>query len=107
MPIVHVHPEPEQAQRMGTPLFVDSNANTNAQAIREVDLWCRERGLVRARESYLSTVSTPEGGVVRRAVCYRPPEDRVRRAEQAWAEMERRLQSMPETLPIVDSLLED
>ncbi|MBM3500459.1 MAG: hypothetical protein FJX74_17515 [Armatimonadetes bacterium] len=107
MPVVNAYPEPEQARRMGVPLFVDSDADTNAQAIREVDLWCRERGLVRARESHLSTVSTPEGALLRRAICYRPSEAQISGAQQNWADMERRLRSMPETAPLTDSPLED
>ena len=100
MPIIRVHPDPEQARQMGTPLFVDSNADTNAQAIREVDLWCREHGLVRARESYLSTVSTPEGAVVRRAICYQPPVAMERQAAEDFANIKRHVAAMPETAPL-------
>jgi hypothetical protein len=102
MAIVQVHPEPEEAVRRGTPLFVDSDAATNAQAILEVDLWCRERGLVRARESYLRTLRTPEGVLLRRAVCYEPPLAMERQAAEEFANIRQHVAAMPETAPLAE-----
>jgi len=101
MPIVHVYPEPEEAHRMGVPLFVDSNAEDNIRAIREIERWCREQGLARAQESHLRTLRT-EHGLVRRGICYRPPPAEYEQRELEWAEVLRRRESMPETVPTDD-----
>jgi len=100
MAIVQVHPAPDEAIRLDIPLFVDSDAGTNAQAILEVDLWCEERGLVRARESYLRTLRTPEGVLLRRAICYQPPVAMERQAAEDFANIKRHVAAMPETAPL-------
>ncbi|HJN17642.1 MAG TPA: hypothetical protein QGH10_19205 [Armatimonadota bacterium] len=98
MPIVQTYPPVDEAKRRGVPVFVDSTAENNVDAIREVEDWCRQNGLVRARENHLRTLRTA-AGVVRRGICYEPPvaETEQRRAE--WNDMERRRQAMPETTP--------
>jgi hypothetical protein len=102
MSIVRVHPDLEQALRTDTPLFVDSDAETNAQAILEVDRWCQARGLVRAKENYLRTLRTPEGVLLRRAICYQPSPAMERREWEEFAEVQRHIAAMPETAPVAE-----
>lgn len=52
--------------------WFDSDATSNDQAIREIDAEAAKHGLVRTREYWLQTFSTPDGRVVRRGFCYRP-----------------------------------
>jgi hypothetical protein len=60
--------------------WFDSDAVTNADAIREIDAEAAKHGLVRTREYWLQTFSLPDGRVVRRGFCYRPePSGRVER----------------------------
>ncbi len=100
MSIVRIVPSEEEAKQPERVIFVDSDAPTNARAILEVDQWCRERGLVRARESYLRTLRTPDGVLVRRAICYRPPLAEDAGAAEAMANIKRHMEAMPETAPV-------
>ena len=52
--------------------WFDSDAPSNADAIREIDAEAAKFGLVRTREYWLQTFSLPDGRVVRRGFCYRP-----------------------------------
>jgi len=52
--------------------WFDSDATTNTEAIREIDLEAAKHGLVRTREYWLQTFRMPDGRVVRRGFCYRP-----------------------------------
>ncbi len=52
--------------------WFDSDAPTNAEAIREIDAEAARHGLVRTREFWLQTFSMPDGRIVRRGFCYRP-----------------------------------
>jgi hypothetical protein len=107
MPIRHVYPPTQEAIAAGVPMFVWTDAPTNAQAILEIDDWCRQQGLQRARESHLGTLSTVDYGRVWQGICYRPPEAQVKQEQKEWEELKRRLESMPETAPLVDDPLED
>ncbi len=70
--------------------WFDSDASTNDQAIREIDVEAARHGLVRTREYWLQTFSLPDGRVVRRGFCYRPEQShRVERvAGRRGPEME-------------------
>ena len=60
--------------------WFDSDAPTNAEAVREIDAEAAKHGLVRTREYWLQTFSLPDGRIVRRGFCYRPaPSARVER----------------------------
>lgn len=52
--------------------WFDSDAPSNAEAIRDIDGEASRHGLVRTREYWLQTFSLPDGRVVRRGFCYRP-----------------------------------
>src|SRR5581483_3186103 len=54
--------------------WFDSDAPTNTEAIREIDLEAAKHGLARAREYWLQTFRMPDGRLVRRGFCYRPQE---------------------------------
>ena len=101
MPIVAIWRPIDEAGRRNVPLFVDSDADCYVQAIREVEEWCRANGLLRARENYLRTLRTANG-LVRRGICYEPSAELAQRQEE-WAEMSRRLEAIPETLPDDDT----
>ncbi|MBI2300439.1 MAG: hypothetical protein HYU66_16110 [Armatimonadetes bacterium] len=99
MPIVSPRDDELLGLPVEKPIMVDSNAETNALAILEIERWCREHGLVRARENWLRTVLQGEVRV-RRGVCYRPGPgtDEYRELEQA---IEGRVANMP---PTTDSM---
>lgn len=52
--------------------WFDSDAPTNAEAIREIDMQAAKHGLARTREYWLQTFELPDGRIVRRGFCYRP-----------------------------------
>lgn len=52
--------------------WFDSDAGSNEQAIREIDIEAAKHGLVRTREYWLQTFKLADGQVVRRGFCYRP-----------------------------------
>jgi hypothetical protein len=101
MPIVAVIPSEGRATQQGLPIFVDSDAEDNLRAIREIERWCRERGLARAQESYLRQLRT-EHGLVHRGICYRPPSAETERLREIVEEMEHRVDRMPETRSSVE-----
>lgn len=106
MPIVGTYPPVDEARQRGVPVFVDSTADNNLDAIREVEEWCKSHGLVRARENHLRTLRT-DRGVVRRGICYEPPAAELEQRRSEWNEMERRREAMPETAPDDSSSEED
>lgn len=90
--------EPEQ------PLMVDSDADSNAHAILEIERWCREHGLTRVQEGWLRKLSLENGTEVYRGVCYRPGGEWDRSRTAAFAEAERTARAMPATRSSVDIL---
>jgi hypothetical protein len=52
--------------------WFESDAESNDQAIREIDAEAAKHGLIRTREYWLHTFKMPDGRVVRRGFCYRP-----------------------------------
>jgi hypothetical protein len=62
--------------------WFDSDASTNAEAIREIDAEAAKYGLTRTREYWLQTFSF-EDKVVHRGFCYRPElSEKVKRVEE-------------------------
>lgn len=100
MAIVRVLPEEWETDQPWRPVYVDSDAETNAKAIVEVQAWCRQHGLDRARENYLRTLRTEGGVLVRRAICYRPSRDMEEGAAEDFARIRRNVATMPETAPV-------
>jgi hypothetical protein len=70
--IVIVRSKPETALEEADFAWFESDAATNAEAIREIDAEAARYGLVRTREYWLETVTLPDGRVARRGFCYRP-----------------------------------
>lgn len=85
---------------------VDSDAQTNAEAILEIEEWCRKHGFVRTRENWLSVISRPGGTKVRRGLCYRPSAEEQRQRDLDLKALEDQVRSMPLTKPSAE-LLED
>jgi hypothetical protein len=52
--------------------WFESDAESNDQAIREIDAEAARHGLVRVNEYWLQKHPLPDGKVVRRGFCYRP-----------------------------------
>jgi hypothetical protein len=53
--------------------WFESDAPTNAEAIKEIDAEAARHGLVRTREYWLQRFTSPDGRLVYRGFCYRPP----------------------------------
>ena len=85
---------------------VDSDAPTNAEAILEIEEWCREYGFVRARESWLAVIARPDGNQVRRGLCYRPSAEEQRQRDLEVEVLENQVRSMPVTRPSSELLEE-
>lgn len=64
--------KPEEGLDQADQAWFESDAPTNAEAIREIDAEASRHGLVRTREYWLQTFSLPDGRIVRRGFCYRP-----------------------------------
>jgi hypothetical protein len=74
---VIVRRKPESGLEQAEQAWFDSDAPTNAEAIREIDAEAARFGLVRTREYWLQTFSLPDGRIVRRGFCYRPEPSRL------------------------------
>jgi len=62
--------------------WFESDAESNDQAIREIDAEAARHGLVRVNEYWLQRYRLPDGKMVRRGFCYRPePTDLIGRLE--------------------------
>jgi hypothetical protein len=107
MPVVYPSDEELHDLVPEQPFNVDSDAPTNAQAILEVELWCRKRGLVRTAEASLRALRAPDGKVVRRAICYLPSEATRAARDQVWEDLRQHVANMPETPSSVDLSRED
>ena len=63
--------------------WFESDAQSNDQAIREIDAEAARHGLLRVNEYWLQKHRLPDGRVVRRGFCYRPEDtDLMQRLEQ-------------------------
>jgi hypothetical protein len=93
MPVVEWEP-----QNLDAPVVVAfSDARDNFEAIKEIDAWAREHGLVRARESWLAPV-TRHNRTLFRGACYpAPAADDLARERRALEATERRRNGMPPT----------
>jgi hypothetical protein len=67
-----IRSNPEHGLETVDQAWFDSDAPSNADAIREIDAEAAKYGLVRTREYWLQTFSLSDGRVVRRGFCYRP-----------------------------------
>lgn len=85
---------------------VESDAPTNAEAILDIERWCREHGFVRTREHWLMVVDRVDGVRVRRAVCYRPAPDEEEQLQRDVAELAARVAAQPLTPSSADLLQE-
>jgi hypothetical protein len=65
--------KPKRGLNQADMAWFDSDAATNDDAIREIDAKAAHHGLVRTRDYWLLTFSLPDGRIVRRGFCYRPP----------------------------------
>ncbi len=74
--------KPEVGLEQADQAWFDSDASNNTDAIREIDAEANQYGLVRTREYWLQTFSTPDGGVVRRGFCYRPEPSEIYRPKR-------------------------
>jgi len=70
--IVRTNPPAGNELDQADQAWFDSDAQSNTEAIREVDLEAAKHGPVRTREYWLQTFKTPDGRIVRRGFCYRP-----------------------------------
>jgi hypothetical protein len=70
--IVRCNPSGDSDLDRADQAWFDSDASTNAEAIREIDAEAARHGLVRTREYWLQTFTLPDGRIVRRGFCYRP-----------------------------------
>jgi hypothetical protein len=70
--IVRFNPPTEADLDQVDQAWFESDAPTNDQAIREIDVEAAAHGLVRVREYWLQVFSLPDGRLVRRGFCYRP-----------------------------------
>jgi len=93
----------------GSLILIDSDAPTNAQAILEVERWCRANGLWRAQEANLACVRL-NGEPLRRAHCYRPYrqeiEEGLEEAKRADSELSARVAAEPMGRSSVDIVRE-
>jgi hypothetical protein len=96
MAIVRPSEQAVAALELEQPIMVDSDADSNAKAILEIETWCREHQLVRVRENWLRTVR--EGGqTFRRGVGFRPRGDIGEQYQELIDIIEARVADMPET----------
>lgn len=69
--IVRSHPASDLDQ--AELAWFDSDASSNETAIREIDTEAGRHGLARVRETWLQRFKLPDGRLVYRGFCYRPP----------------------------------
>lgn len=69
-------PGPSELDRADQAWF-DSDAESNDQALREIDAEAARHGLVRVNEYWLQKHPLPDGRVVRRGFCYRPEDSKL------------------------------
>ena len=80
--IVRSNPGAEKQLDTTEQAWFESDAESNEQAIREIDAAAGAHGLVRVNEYWLQRHRLPDGRWVRRGFCYRPEEtDLVQRLE--------------------------
>jgi hypothetical protein len=67
-----VRQSPSGALDQADQAWFESDAESNDQAIREIDAEASRHGLVRVNEHWLQRHRLPDGKIVRRGFCYRP-----------------------------------
>ena len=72
--IVRSNPSTDAALNEADQAWFESDAESNDQAIREIDAEAGRHGLVRVNEYWLQRHPLSDGKFVRRGFCYRPEE---------------------------------
>ncbi len=74
-----------------------SDAETNASAIRDINSWARENGLVRSNESFLNVKLDASGNQLFYGACYRLDTEDSRAADSSLASIRSVRGQMPVT----------
>src|SRR5687767_3295726 len=75
--VVRSNPSTDAVLDQADQAWFESDAESNDQAIREIDAEAARHGLVRVNEYWLQKHTLPNGKIVRRGFCYRPEESHL------------------------------
>lgn len=89
--MIFVHPDPWTD---APSVVVESDASTNAEAMRQIEDWAAENGFARTNEYWLRPIRR-EGRTLFQAVCYRLTEEHRAAGAEQIERIRRRTARMP------------